>query len=1052
MSKLRKAAVRALPRKYKNKLRNAVHPAQRLALARMLTRGESGVGLLSVVIPAYNVAEYIAECLTSVISQSYTDLEIIVVDYGSTDASMQIVAGFAKYDKRISVIQLENGGNGRARNIGINVAKGEYLTFADSDDVVAPGAYALMMTAINESGSDFVVGSFARLMGKKIQGLKISSHMHAHVRLGITIDDFPDILDDDLLGNKLFKKTFWDARVTPIPEGVLFEQQEATARAFVRACRFDVLEEVVYLWRQRNKGVPAAQGEQARIDLEDRLKMALNVTKLVASESTEVVLEKWFVALLGHDLIPYYVQVTYGDDVYWSVLRAGVESIHALFVEYITAVGRLMTLLDPHARVLLRLALDGMKKELEQVVVDHMEIGTGFQVEVIDGHFYAVPNYAGLFPEYTKPELLECDPSLLQIETKIDVRGHTNTDDVLISGHGFLRGYSDTFFDVHVDVEEAANVWRPLAVQGVVDDGVNATANDSFASHRNSSFTATVPASSILSTDYGLLRFRISLSVGGQTFSEIRSIGMPDSGTRKSKSRPHVSEFIATKQTEEFSIDVHWGDDSPAQNVHLATQQHRIDPVKTTDLGQNKMRYFFKLSQINWGREVYAPASGAYTLRYHGNAAPTTTSLVKTLQASDTLSWKLPLAYNLNHSHLQAWTTTAGNFAVTIGPPLLPDERGKYWQRTLQQRFTANRETLCDHVVLESFGGKACTDSPRAISDELHLRYPDLPIYWSITDYSVSYPEYATPLIRGTAEWTNKMQSAKALVNNNNFPFYFRKSPGQYYLQTWHGTPLKKIGVDAPHGYISPSYRYLMERESGYWDALLVQNEFSKEVLPKALGFHGEVICRGYPRNDALTATGFSQRRDLVRASLGLAKNQIAVLYAPTWRDDAKKRGGGHDWIGHLDTYQALAALGANYTFLVRAHHNTSKNTTAHHNEQVIDVSSYPEINDLILAADVLVTDYSSILFDFLITGKPIFYLAADLEHYSNTIRGFYLDYDRITDTRLYEDTDGLVDALMQYESSGDPLLLAQLGTEFTPFGHNAVSGSIAIKIAESIY
>lgn len=347
MSKLRKAAARALPRKYKNKLRNAVHPAQRLALARMLSRGESDVGLLSVVIPAYNVAEYIAECLTSVISQSYTNLEIIVVDDGSTDASMQIVAGFAKYDKRISVIQLENGGNGRARNIGINVAKGEYLTFADSDDVVAPGAYALMMTAIKTSGSDFVVGSSMRLIGKKLQSTKISSHMHAKERTGISINDFPDILDDVFLWNKVFKKSFWDAQVAPIPEGVLYEDQETTARAFVRARSFDVLEEIVYFWRQRSDGSSITQGKRAQKDIDDRMSVANRMTTLLVSESTPQVIEKWFVRLFGSDLVPYYGEVPYADDAYWSVLSVGVNSLCELMVENVSSMAKLSKRLIP---------------------------------------------------------------------------------------------------------------------------------------------------------------------------------------------------------------------------------------------------------------------------------------------------------------------------------------------------------------------------------------------------------------------------------------------------------------------------------------------------------------------------------------------------------------------------------------------------------------------------------------------------------------------------------------------------------------------------------
>ncbi|MGP9503311.1 bifunctional glycosyltransferase/CDP-glycerol:glycerophosphate glycerophosphotransferase [Specibacter sp. AOP5-B1-6] len=971
------------------------------------------MGLLSVVIPAYNVAEYIAECLTSVISQSYTNLEIIVVDDGSTDASMQIVAGFAKYDKRISVIQLENGGNGRARNIGINVAKGEYLTFADSDDVVAPGAYALMMTAIKTSGSDFVVGSSMRLIGKKLQSTKISSHMHAKERTGISINDFPDILDDVFLWNKVFKKSFWDAQVAPIPEGVLYEDQETTARAFVRARSFDVLEEIVYFWRQRSDGSSITQGKRAQKDIDDRMSVANRMTTLLVSESTPQVIEKWFVRLFGSDLVPYYGEVPYADDAYWSVLSVGVNSLCELMVENVSSMAKLSKRLDPHARVMLRLAASGMKDELERVIVDRMEVGTGYQLEVDDGRFYAIPNYWNLLPECSKATVLECDPALLQTDTHVSVRGWTSSGELKLSGYGFIRGLRDQELigTTRVSVKTTGGPWTMLAVDPVVNENIDANTNDPFATHTNSAFTSAVPVSFLNSASSDILQVSIGLSVSGHEFEEQHTIVVPKNGTCGDLDVPRVCDFSVNLEAEKFYVSIDWGNGQPATQLYLATQTHRLNPISTRDLGGTVVRYEFTLAQPFWGREVYAPHSGAYTLRHRMDDNVSPTPIGKPMGASQALLWTMPLDYQLQHAHVRV-RLNSGSFAIVFSAPLDEKERGRYWQRHQQEIFSRGEREIQNHLVFESFGGKSCTDSPRALSDAMHAQNADKEIYWSIQDFSVSYPSYAKPLIRGTRDWFEMVSGAHYLINNNNFPYYFRKAEGQFYLQTWHGTPMKKIGLDAPTRYLSPSYRRLMQREANYWDLLLAQNEYSRKILPKAFGYQGPVLTEGYPRNDVLSSHRAEQISLSTRKLLGIRDDQVAVLYAPTWRDSAKDMTGTHQWVGYVDFEDAKKVLDDSTVFLIRGHHNVSGSNAFLPRGNAIDVSEYPEINDLILASDALITDYSSIMFDYGVIDKPIFFLVTDLEDYQSDVRGLYVTHSQVGLGETFLDSQCVVESL----------------------------------------
>ena len=177
---------------------------------------------------------------------------------------------------------------------------------------------------------------------------------------------------------------------------------------------------------------------------------------------------------------------------------------------------------------------------------------------------------------------------------------------------------------------------------------------------------------------------------------------------------------------------------------------------------------------------------------------------------------------------------------------------------------------------------------------------------------------------------------------------------------------------------------------------LLAQNGFASEVLPAAFGYGGDVLTLGYPRNDALAAPDRESRAERVRRDLGITPEKIVVLYAPTWRDNAKDGSERHTLVAHLDFARAGTSLGSDYVFLIRGHHNVAGGSSTQVGSNLIDVSMYPEINDLILASDLLVTDYSSISFDYCVTDKPMYFLVPDLSQYRDKIRGFYLDWEAI--------------------------------------------------------
>jgi len=286
-------------------------------------------------------------------------------------------------------------------------------------------------------------------------------------------------------------------------------------------------------------------------------------------------------------------------------------------------------------------------------------------------------------------------------------------------------------------------------------------------------------------------------------------------------------------------------------------------------------------------------------------------------------------------------------------------------------------------------------------------------LYWSVTDLSVSVPSGTTPVVRFSEEWYRKLGSVLYLVNNNNFPKFFRKAPGQIYLQTWHGTPLKRIGHDI-HKILFSYRNYLdtMDREAETWDFLISPNAFSTGIFPRAFAYNGRVLETGYPRNDVLVRDS-TDRGDRVRTLLGIRPNQRILLYAPTWRDDQyTSKPGAYQSIVHLDIERLIEASNEDYVVLVRSHSNTLAYGAGVRGDGVYDVTAYPDVNDLYLVADVLVTDYSSVMFDFAVTGKPILYLVPDLADYRDRVRGFYFDFEQESPGPLLKNTEQVVAAL----------------------------------------
>jgi CDP-glycerol glycerophosphotransferase len=242
------------------------------------------------------------------------------------------------------------------------------------------------------------------------------------------------------------------------------------------------------------------------------------------------------------------------------------------------------------------------------------------------------------------------------------------------------------------------------------------------------------------------------------------------------------------------------------------------------------------------------------------------------------------------------------------------------------------------------------------------------------------------------------------------------------FLQTWHGTPLKTIAYDNKYVIANPAGFVRDVHEYRRWDYVISPNAFSTEILRRAFrGFAGEMLETGYPRNDVLNAPDRDEVRARVRAALGVEDGQTVVLYAPTWRDNLYHEQGPHAYTLALDLDALGRALGEEHVILLRLHFLVAANIGDTAGAAVRNVSEYPDIRDLYLAADVMITDYSSAMFDWAVTGKPIVFYTYDLEHYRDEMRGFYFDFEPAAPGPLCRTTDEVISVMTDRDAALAP-------------------------------
>lgn len=385
------------------------------------------------------------------------------------------------------------------------------------------------------------------------------------------------------------------------------------------------------------------------------------------------------------------------------------------------------------------------------------------------------------------------------------------------------------------------------------------------------------------------------------------------------------------------------------------------------------------LRAVRWADEPLPLPAGSYELGVDGVD-------LDDIEVESTLLPDLRIA--LHGAHVEIAAPLALIYETSVG------------QSTLEERYVAQAGGDENAVFFESFYGQSVGCNPRAIDRELAARAPNVTRYWSVVDLSIAVPEGAIAVVEGSPEWWRARGAARLLVVNDWMRRRFARKAGQKVLQTWHGTPLKRLALHR-RGF-DPRRMAAVIKESRRWDVLLAQNTYSERILKKAYAFFGKPIWTdGYPRNDILSADDGAATRKV----LGIGAEERVLLYAPTWRDDRS------EMVDFVDPQ--LLAEQTDAVVLVRGHSRTLRPGRDHAGARVIDVTGYPETARLLQIADALITDYSSVMFDYSVTGKPMYFMVPDLDHYRGQLRGFYFDLAERAPGPLVTTQDALADALM---------------------------------------
>ncbi|WP_412990233.1 CDP-glycerol glycerophosphotransferase family protein [Pediococcus siamensis] len=332
-------------------------------------------------------------------------------------------------------------------------------------------------------------------------------------------------------------------------------------------------------------------------------------------------------------------------------------------------------------------------------------------------------------------------------------------------------------------------------------------------------------------------------------------------------------------------------------------------------------------------------------------------------------------------------------------------------------------------IVFESFNGGDINDNPAAIYRELCRTHPEYQktLYFGIKGHRLAQVKKENPDIQLLRRWSFKwiwmVARADYWVFNSRMPLWWHKNSHTTYVQTWHGTPLKKLGIDIAQveipGISTAAYHANFQKEAHRWDYLIAPNAYSEQIFRRAFDFQNTFIRSGYPRNDILYHQNNSANIQLLKQHLLGQSNTKVILYAPTWRDDDFIYKGRYRFDLPFSLTKFFKAVSSDTILIIRPHYLVKDKINIHGFEDRVKIMADTDINQLYLISDLLITDYSSVMFDYSNLQRPMLFFPYDLDHYANELRGFYFDYLKECPGPIVTSKEAFYQALKTFDQKG---------------------------------
>ena len=344
-------------------------------------------------------------------------------------------------------------------------------------------------------------------------------------------------------------------------------------------------------------------------------------------------------------------------------------------------------------------------------------------------------------------------------------------------------------------------------------------------------------------------------------------------------------------------------------------------------------------------------------------------------------------------------------------------------------------------ILFNSFAGRKFDDSPKAIFDEMKKdqRFKGYKLVWAFHQPEKFAVDGAEKIKTDGFKYFITVISARVWITNSSVERGLNiKGKNNYFFNTWHGTPLKRMGSDISAD--NESFGNKRSKKISSYDAFCSQGNYETEIFSRAFRIPKQrFIEAGLPRNDILANYTEEYRRQL-REKLNIRPDQTVILYCPTFREYDREGNLGVVMAPPVDLKKWERELGNGYVFFMRAHYEVSKAMTAENSFFVRDMTDYPDLNELYIAADLLISDYSSVFFDYSITGKPMLHFCYDYDKYSSE-RGMYFDIrEKISGA---ETEDGLIALIKGMNAEEERKKTAAFRSQYVNFYGSAAKKAV---------